>query len=159
MMFVNDFPMIEVSNSDPRFVELATRHNETLNAFVPGREYVYDTKNTLPNLDYVVLVLDGKRAIATSALMFVDKTTAEIMTVHIHSDYRDRGIVRALCNHLEQVATERGCTNVILDTWEQLVPAVKLYESLGYERYDGEILHPIDKDCIYMRKGLAEKGS
>ena len=59
-----------------------------------------------------------------------------------------------LNTHLEAKAKEQGFKTMILDTWEQLDGAVKLYEKLGYARCNGEIIHEIDKWCVYFTKTI-----
>ena len=105
-------------------------------------------KDSINNLEYVVLAKSDVQTVGAAGLAFPSKNVAEVLCVHVLPEHRGQGIARKLCKHLEEVANSKGCNEIILDTWEQLVPAVRLYESLNYERYDGEIFHEIDKDAF-----------
>jgi predicted N-acetyltransferase YhbS len=46
--------------------------------------------------------------------------------------YRDKGVGKALISELENMATKRGCSQVIFVTERSRVDAVAFYESAGY---------------------------
>jgi ribosomal protein S18 acetylase RimI-like enzyme len=48
-------------------------------------------------------------------------------------EHRGRGISRALMIELEAIAREMGAASLVLQTGPLQVPAIALYESLGYE--------------------------
>ena len=65
-----------------------------------------------------------------------------IVEVAVHPDYRRRGIAKALIT--SAVNSAEGLHTVFLEVRESNVPAVKLYESFGFER-------------IGVRKGYYQK--
>lgn len=46
--------------------------------------------------------------------------------------YRNQGVGKALISELEEIATKRNCTQVILVTESNRIDACKFYESAGY---------------------------
>jgi putative acetyltransferase len=58
----------------------------------------------------------------------------EVKRLFVPSEGRGKGVARALMARLEADARARGCYRVLLETAEALVPAVRLYETLGYVR-------------------------
>ena len=139
---------------DKDFLAMCGELNSHLNSAVSGREKIYNTMESLDNIFYVALAVEKGVIAGMAALAKIDNDTAEIRTVFVKPLYRGKGIAKELCKHLETVAKKKGFKTMILDTWEQLSNAVKLYEKLGYTRYDGEIINEIDKWCVYMRKEL-----
>lgn len=58
---------------------------------------------------------------------------AEVSKLLVHTDYRRRGIARALMQHIEAEARAAGRTLLVLDT-QTGEPAEELYVQLGYAR-------------------------
>ncbi len=66
----------------------------------------------------------------------------EVLVVHtlcIRPTYRGKGCAKEFMAFAEQLAKEKGCKVIRLDTWENNDPAKKMYPSLGY-RLAGETL-------------------
>lgn len=53
--------------------------------------------------------------------------------IAVHPAHRSRGIARRLMTHLHDVAAARGAARVRLKVYRHNLPAMRLYESLGYE--------------------------
>ena len=73
-----------------------------------------------------------------------------IVDVAVHPDYRRRGIAKALIT--SAVNSAEGLYTVFLEVRESNVPAVRLYESLGFERIavrKGYYDHPKENAVIY----------
>jgi len=51
----------------------------------------------------------------------------------VAEEYRSRGIGAELVDHMERVATERGCHDLAVDTLNE--KAISFYERLGYRVY------------------------
>jgi ribosomal protein S18 acetylase RimI-like enzyme len=145
--------LVPTDSNNKDFLKMCAELNTALNFAVAGRESIYNTLKSIDKVFYVVLARE-KSVAGMAALSKVDDTTAEIRCVFVRPEHRKKGIARAMCLHLEDYARGLGFKTMILDTWAQLPAAIKLYESLGYTRTDGEVVHAIDKDCVYMRKCL-----
>ena len=75
-----------------------------------------------------------------------------IVEVAVHPDYRRRGIAKALIT--SAINSAEGLHTVFLEVRESNVPAVKLYESFGFERIavrKGYYDHP-KEDAVIMKK-------
>ncbi|HJO93429.1 MAG TPA: GNAT family N-acetyltransferase [Victivallales bacterium] len=59
---------------------------------------------------------------------------AVIEHVVTHSDYRRRGIARAMMEYAIKYAWEHGCTEILLLSGVNFKGAHKLYESLGFDQ-------------------------
>ena len=58
----------------------------------------------------------------------------EIMNVAVRKEFRQRGCAGRLMQELLSRAKERGASRFILEVREGNFPAIRLYESLGFER-------------------------
>lgn len=56
-----------------------------------------------------------------------------VWDVHVREPFRRRGLGRAAMRHAEQVAREHGSPTLGLNVFAYNVPAIELYESLGFE--------------------------
>lgn|GEM_PF-3432826 len=140
---------------DKDFLKLCVKLNAQMNEVVPGRIDVYCTLTSIDNVFYVVLAVDEQgNPMGMAAMTDEGDSVAEVRCVFVEPKFRGKGIAKELCLHLENVAKASGFKTIILDTWVQLEAAMKLYEKLGYERYDGPIKHEIDKWCRFYVKRL-----
>jgi GNAT superfamily N-acetyltransferase len=76
----------------------------------------------------------------------------ECKRLYIKDDYRGRGLADALMEALESHAAQAGHDAVYLDTKDDLVGAIKLYDRLGYQRCPRYNDNP--QATIFMRKPL-----
>lgn len=61
-----------------------------------------------------------------------------LLNVHdlfVTPQYRQSGIAKQLLETLESDAQKRGCTKLTLEVLEKNIPALTLYETLGYQPY------------------------
>lgn len=56
----------------------------------------------------------------------------EVKKVFVAADSRGRGVARLLMSELESMARARGAASLVLQTGELQVPAIRLYEDIGY---------------------------
>lgn len=77
---------------------------------------------------------------------------AECKRLYVAGKHRRRGLADALMQALETHAAEAGHDAVYLDTKDDLIGAIKLYDRLGYERCERYNDNP--QATIFMRKRL-----
>ena len=77
---------------------------------------------------------------------------AECKRLYVADNYRRRGLAEALMQALETHAAEAGHDTIYLDTKDDLIGAIKLYDRLGYERCGRYNDNP--QATIFMRKRL-----
>jgi GNAT superfamily N-acetyltransferase len=106
---------------------------------------------------------------AFSVLAFVDDTPAGLANcfegfstfsckplINIHDvvtvqDFRGKGIGRALFAEIEQIAREKACCKITLEVLSGNVPAMRLYQSLGYGDF---VLDPEQGAAVFWQKKL-----
>lgn len=72
--------------------------------------------------------------VACGGMLFLDETTGEVRRVYARPEERGSGLARALMAELERVASERGLSQVLLETAVRQPRAMRFYETLGYTR-------------------------
>lgn len=56
-----------------------------------------------------------------------------IHTLAVHPDFRGIGLAREMVQYAEELARKKDCLVIRLDTYVGNTPAMKLYQSMGYE--------------------------
>jgi GNAT superfamily N-acetyltransferase len=82
---------------------------------------------------FVIAYLDDLAA-GCGAVRRLDEATAELKRMYVLPSARGRGIGRSLIEELEHEARLLGVTRIVLETGTGLVPAIKMYEAMGYVR-------------------------
>lgn len=71
-------------------------------------------------------------AVACGAIRPLEDGVGEIKRMYVRPEQRGSGFARALLAALEQAAADRGYRTIRLETGENQVAAIRLYESAGY---------------------------
>jgi GNAT superfamily N-acetyltransferase len=114
----------------------------------------YAPMNTLDKIRDAVVAYDGALPVACGGIRRYEDGVAEVKRVFVRQEYRGRGISKHLMALLEHRAQEQGYTSLILETNHLLIPAVKLYESLGYEVIENYGPYAAMPESLCMRKRI-----
>jgi len=82
----------------------------------------------------IFFALDGEVVVGTAALMIHDEGVLELAKMAVTADSQGRGIGRRLMEAAIEHARSRGVRELFLITNSALLPALQLYESVGFER-------------------------
>jgi ribosomal protein S18 acetylase RimI-like enzyme len=78
------------------------------------------------------------------------EASSEMKRMYVLPAYRGKGIAKRLVNELIQVAQKLGYEYIYLDTLPTLVPAIQLYESVGFVRIPAYYSTPLS-ETVFMR--------
>jgi ribosomal protein S18 acetylase RimI-like enzyme len=84
-----------------------------------------------PRGEMLLVTIDGEPA-AIGGVRDLDTPVAEVKSMYVAPAGRSRGIAKRLLARLEEIAAERGCRAVRLDTAAHLTAAIALYRDRGY---------------------------
>jgi putative acetyltransferase len=131
-------PEGEIAIDDPRARDvrrLLQRHLAFANLHTPAEHvHALDIDGLLdPAVTFFSYRMKGE-LFAVGALKLLDGSHAEVKSMHTAEGVRGRGIGRAMLHHLLDVASERGCARVSLETGTMaaFAPARALYASAGF---------------------------
>ena len=60
----------------------------------------------------------------------------ELTELYVMEEYRQRGIASRLITFAEKIADQKGARSILVQTGDDNLSALALYEKLGYEEYD-----------------------
>lgn len=127
-----DYILTDGKNAD--FAALCVLLDESLETAVGKtvQRAKYAPMNTLEKIEDAVVVYDGALPVACGGIRPYEGDVAEVKRVFVSPDYRGQGISRLMMRILEDRAREKGFRTLILETNHLLIPACRLYDSLGY---------------------------
>jgi GNAT superfamily N-acetyltransferase len=130
----------------PAFERLNRRWLEANSLLEPADlEYLQDPeKNVLSGGGQVFFAMDHGEVIGTCAAIRVPPSNVELAKLAVSPDAQGRGIGRLLCNHVLEFSRGVGAVEVELTSNSALVPAIRLYESLGFRHA------PLPADVRYV---------
>jgi len=100
------------------------------------------------------IALAGGQAAGCVALKRHGDGACEMKRLYVKPEFRNLSIARQLTSAIIQDAKGIGYTHMLLDTLPSLVPAIKLYESIGFYRIGPYNDSPVE-NTIFMRLDLA----
>lgn len=147
---------IYTDGSNKDFIELCHLLDDFLNELVGGEQNraQYIPYNKLDDIHDVIVGYDGDVPVGCASFKRYDNENAEVKRVFIKSEYRGKGISKALLPMLEDTARKQGYKYFILESGEPLVAAMALYRKLGYKTIPNYGQYIDMPDSICMRKEL-----
>ena len=109
-------------------------------------------KYSAPTGELRLYFSDGE-VIGCGAIRQIDETYCELKRIYVRPAYRGHGLGRAITLDLIQVADNLGYAKVRLDTLRRLVPAVTLYQTLGFIEIAPYNDTPIE-DVLYLERAI-----
>ncbi len=97
---------------------------------------------------------EGDRVVGMVGVRKSDNGTMKVKGLRVHPDYRKMGIARTLMDLVEDYCRKRGEKEIILGVNKESLPAISLYKSLGYVKYDEEVYGP-GHSVYFFRKPLS----
>ncbi len=160
----------EVKYSNKDFMNLCKKIDDYQNNLIPERKnWGFSSLDNIESLEKILLMYDKEKAVASASIRKVDNNTAELCSIYTEEDYRNRGISTLLINKLIRYLRNNNYKKLILYTLKGSVPAISLYNKLGFVEVDIEekeedvdhmsylddsVLEEIDKYTVYMEKNL-----
>lgn len=96
---------------------------------------------------------DGDKIVGMVGVRFLEDNQAKVKALRVHPDQRGKGVARTLMSTLEDYCREHEIKEIILGVNRNALPAIRLYESIGYNKYDEK---KADQEIVvfYYRKIL-----
>lgn len=101
-----------------------------------------------------VLVAEAGGQIVGTAAGLEEHEALHVCSVAVHPNWQGRGIARRLMEALEDIARQRGCHKLWLQTAWAMTEAIALYERLGYRQEGYQPRHFYGEDFLMFGKVL-----
>jgi GNAT superfamily N-acetyltransferase len=104
----------------------------------------------------LLLARVGGEPIGIAGIRHLDTDVAEVKSMYVVPTQRGRGLGRRLLAEVEEIAADRGCSRVRLDTSDYLDEAIGLYRAAGYREvpdYNGNA-----KANLWFERHLVRSG-
>lgn len=160
----------EVKYDNKDFINLCKKIDDYQNNLIPLRKnWSFSSLDEIDALDKILLMYDNEKAVASASIRKIDDNTAELCSIYTEEEYRNKGISSLLINELVKYLIFNNYKKLILYTLKGSVPAISLYNKLGFVEInieektedidhmsylDNDILQEIDKYTVYMEKIL-----
>lgn len=124
---------------DPQMTAILQTHLEFCQSATPiENSYALDVSKLIsPEITCFGARIDGQ-LVGVGAIRILDGNHAELKSMHTLIGSRGQGVGKAIVEHIIDFAKARGITRLSLETgtFEDFLPARKLYESMGFEYCD-----------------------
>ena len=70
-----------------------------------------------------------------TGLGILDRDYVGVYAIHVREDYRKQGMARSLCTCILKEGIKRGASKAYLQVVDGNIPAIQLYESLGFTNF------------------------
>lgn len=97
----------------------------------------------------------GDELVGMGAHRPLDAHSTELRRMFVRSDARRHGVARALLEALQAHALSQGFTRLRLETGFRQLPAMRLYESFGFQRIDPFGPYVGDPSSVCFEKHIA----
>lgn len=136
---------------DPWLVEMAFSH-QGLDTELQSIATLYGPPN-----GRMLIAEDTHEILGGVAYKRVDKDTCEMKRLFVRSTANGRGLGRKLCEALMQAAVRDGFKTMRLDTTRDMVEAIGLYRSFGFQDVDPFVEYPerMRPMMLFMARDLA----
>ena len=134
-------------------------------AYVEGLDFELDFQDVEAEMDVLpgpyappdgailLAEVEGEPAGVVALQPLDDADACEMKRLYVEPEHRGQGLGRALAEAIIAEARELGYDVMRLDTVASMIPARRLYRSLGFDERDAYYHNPLD-DAVYMERSL-----
>ena len=124
--------LLKTNSNHPDFQKLTQLFDDYL-VEIDGDEKDFFAQYNQIYIDNVIICYEDEIAVGCGAFKEYEPTVAEIKRMFVLPEKRGKGIASTVLNALEIWAKENGFQHTILETSNQLINAISLYQKSGYE--------------------------
>ena len=123
--------MVNIRRMEKQDLEYVAEIEKEIFSVPWSRKAFSDSLNS-SNTEYIVAEKNG--VIAGYCGIYISFEEGNITNVAVAPEFRRQNMATLMLEHILKLAAERAVTDVILEVRETNVPAIKLYEQLGFEK-------------------------
>ncbi len=136
------------------FIALVAQLDNDL-ALRDGDEHAfYHQFNGISELNHVVVLYTGKKAVGCGAIKIFQKKVMEIKRMYVLPEARGKGLASKILKELEKWTSELGFNVCVLETGKRQPEAIALYKKNNYIRIANYGQYKDVENSICFRKKL-----
>lgn len=125
--------LVSMSAPNEQALQLFSDHDDFMIDFLSDDKIYYSRYSENERLENIWLAYEGELPMGCIAFRKKTDEVGEVKRLFIRNEYRGEGISKLLLSTLVSYAKTQGCRKLYLDTRTELVPAVALYRSFGFD--------------------------
>lgn len=125
--------LVSMSAPNEQALQLFSDHDDFMIGFLGDDKIYYSRYSENEGLENIWLAYEGELPMGCIAFRKKTDEVGEVKRLFIRNEYRGKGISKLLLSTLVSYAKTQGCRKLYLDTRTELVPAVALYRSFGFD--------------------------
>ena len=149
-----EWDIIITDSKDERFIDLIKLLDNDLDERYGELQKKYDKHNKVDCIKDVVLILKNDNPIACGAFKEFADNAVEIKRVFVKKEFRRQGLSKMIMDKLEELTKQVGYNYAVLETGQKQYEAIRLYESIGYERMPNYGPYVGNSNSVCMKKRL-----
>lgn len=99
-------------------------------------------KTILARGGHIYMAVDGQTPVGCCALLYMSEGEYEVAKMAVTADYQRGGVGRRLLSFVVEDAKRLGARRLYLETNDSLLPALRLYRTLGFTDVPADRVHP-----------------
>jgi putative acetyltransferase len=140
------------ANAD--FQSLTNDLDDTLCALYGTKKEDFEEYNRIVNLDTVVLAYEDGKPVGCGCFKKLNEDSIEIKRMFVQPEFRGRGIASRILYELESWGLEQKYSYAALETGNKQLPAIEMYQNLGYTITNNFGSAADNGFSVYMLKSL-----
>lgn len=146
--------IIRTNSENPDFKGLTQELDVTLCDLYGTKQEDFEEYNRIVNLKTVVIAYEDGEAIGCGCFKKFNEDSIEIKRMFVKPDYRGKGVASRILYELESWGYELKYTYATLETGNKQMPAIEMYQSLGYMIIDNFDQYKDNGISVCMMKSL-----
>jgi GNAT superfamily N-acetyltransferase len=112
------------------------------------------TNQPTPPRGVYLVAFTGKEPVGMGAHRPLDSESSEVRRMFVSRQARGQGIARTILGLIEAHAKAQGFTRLVLETGNRQLPAIRLYETSGFNRIPAFGNYASDPTSVCFAKSL-----
>lgn len=150
---------IQRTNSEnPDFKNLTQELDVTLCDLYGTKQEDFEEYNRIVDLETVVVAYEDETPVGCGCFKKFNDDSIEIKRMFVKTEYRGQGIASRILYELEKWGYEKKYSYSFLETGNKQLPAIAMYQNLGYMIIDNYAQYADNGISVCMMKSLWPDG-
>ena len=122
------------TSQNPQFLQLVSELDKELAIRNGDANDFFAQFNKVDLIQHVIVAYEGSLPVGCGAIKAFEENAMEVKRMYVLPEKRGLGVAAIVLNELEIWAKSLGYQRCVLETGDDMLPAVRLYQKAGYQR-------------------------